>query len=73
MATESSQGATVGGLEATSQAMPMHPLGQETAHEWSSMAEADRAWIHSAIRAPRGGRLLASPESGFLSAEQAYD
>jgi hypothetical protein len=26
-------------LEATRQAMPMHPRGQETAHEWSSMGE----------------------------------
>jgi hypothetical protein len=32
--------------------MPMHPRGQETAHEWSSMAEPGTAWIHSAIRGP---------------------
>src|SRR5215207_11161120 len=53
--------------------MPMHPRGQERAHEWSSMAEPGTAWIHSAIRAPRQGRLLAYPESGLLSAEQACD
>jgi hypothetical protein len=70
---ESSQGATVGGLEATRQAMPMHPRGQETAHGCFSMAAAGTAWIHSAIRAPRERRLLASPESSLLSAEQACD
>src|SRR5215218_6710947 len=34
--------------------MPMHPPRQGRAHECFSMAEPDTAWIHSAIRAPRG-------------------
>src|SRR5215213_10773167 len=53
--------------------MPMHPPRQGRAHECFSMAEPGTAWIHSAIRAPREGRLLAYPESGLLSVEQACD
>jgi hypothetical protein len=53
--------------------MPMHPRRQGKAYEYFSMAEAGHGLDPQRDQGAREGRLLASPESGLLSAEQACD